>query len=60
MLGSEQANFALGLIGFGTGGSAAMGAEIFIKIATRKDKKETFAGRGRRLALRAKQQRRPQ
>ena len=32
-LGSNEANFVLSLIGFRTGGSATMGAEIFVETA---------------------------
>ena len=38
MLGSNEANFALCLIGFRTGGGAAMGTQIFIEISGRQNK----------------------
>jgi hypothetical protein len=34
-LGNNKANFALSLIGFRTGGSPAMGAEVFIETSGR-------------------------
>lgn len=58
-LRGNETDFALSLIGFRTGGGAAMGAEIFVEIPAGEHQKETFPGGSRRLALRAKQQRSP-
>lgn len=59
MLGSEKTNFALCLIGFRTGGGAAVGAQIFVEIPGRQNKKEAFSSGRRCLAFWAKQQRSP-
>jgi hypothetical protein len=58
-LGSEKANFALGLIGFRPGGGPTMGTEIFKKIPGGENKEQSFTSRGCGLTLGAKEQRCP-